>query len=42
LNGSIALARRPGYRGDEKVIRFAEVVVYKVIEPAPAAESVAD
>lgn len=32
LNGYIARARRPGYRGDEKVIRFAEVVVYKVAE----------
>lgn len=42
LNGYIARARRPGYRRDEKVIRFAEVVVYKVVEPALRTEPVAD
>ncbi|UOZ07943.1 nucleotide exchange factor GrpE [Amycolatopsis sp. WQ 127309] len=30
LDGRVAEARRPGYRSDERVVRFAEVVVYKV------------
>jgi molecular chaperone GrpE (heat shock protein) len=42
LNGYIAQARRPGYRAGEKVIRFAEVVVYKVAETESVAEPIAD
>ncbi|MGK3206611.1 nucleotide exchange factor GrpE [Amycolatopsis sp. MEPSY49] len=30
LAGRVAEVRRPGYRNDERVVRFAEVVVYKV------------
>ena len=30
LDGRVAEVRRPGYRSDERVVRFAEVVVYKV------------
>lgn len=30
LDGRVAEVRRPGYRGEERVVRFAEVVVYKV------------
>ncbi|HEY3607246.1 MAG TPA: nucleotide exchange factor GrpE [Pseudonocardiaceae bacterium] len=34
LVGYIAQARRPGYRNGDRVIRFAEVVVYKGAGPA--------
>jgi molecular chaperone GrpE (heat shock protein) len=30
LDGRVAEARKPGYRSEERVVRFAEVVVYKV------------
>jgi molecular chaperone GrpE (heat shock protein) len=30
LDGRVAEVRRPGYRSEERVVRFAEVVVYKV------------
>jgi molecular chaperone GrpE (heat shock protein) len=30
LDGHVAEVRRPGYRDEERVVRFAEVVVYKV------------
>ncbi len=30
LDGCVAEVRRPGYRDEERVVRFAEVVVYKV------------
>jgi molecular chaperone GrpE (heat shock protein) len=33
LDGLVAEARRPGYRVDSKVVRFAEVVVHKVTPP---------
>jgi molecular chaperone GrpE (heat shock protein) len=31
LDGRVAEVRRPGYRDEERVVRFAEVVVYKVV-----------
>jgi molecular chaperone GrpE (heat shock protein) len=30
LDGRVADVRRPGYRDEERVVRFAEVVVYKL------------
>jgi molecular chaperone GrpE (heat shock protein) len=33
-DGVIAEARRPGYTGDGRVVRFAEVVVFKFVVPA--------
>lgn len=30
LDGRVAEVRRPGYRDEERVVRFAEVVVYKL------------
>jgi molecular chaperone GrpE (heat shock protein) len=33
-DGHIAETRRPGYRNDDRVIRFAEVVVFKFAESA--------
>jgi len=34
LDGTVAEARRPGYRVDTRVVRFAEVVVFKLTPPA--------
>jgi molecular chaperone GrpE (heat shock protein) len=31
LDGRVAEVRRPGYRDEERVVRFAEVVVYKLV-----------
>lgn len=31
LDGCVAEVRRPGYRGEERVVRFVEVVVYKFV-----------
>lgn len=33
LDGRIAQARKPGYRADGRVVRFAEVVLHKVTPP---------
>ena len=31
LDGTVAAARKPGYRVDERVVRFAEVTVHRVV-----------
>jgi molecular chaperone GrpE (heat shock protein) len=36
LDGTVAAARKPGYRVGERVVRFAEVTVHRVVTGAPA------